>query len=712
MTGKRSLTIDVTGPDPGPVSSGFQAMGGAADRAFSGMQASAEVAFAALATGAAAATGAIALGFNEALDREQITDRMNAALGATGEVAERNARVASSVYAGAWGDSMGEVAGAIESVLNNVDPSYFAFEDGEAALENLTTRALDLGTVMDEDVGAIMQTVGQMLRNDLAGNATEAFDLIAAGQTNGLNRTQDLLDTVNEYSTSFARLGFDGNQALGLLNQGLDVGVFNTDKIGDAFNELSIRAIDGSKATTTAIESFGLNADAVAESIAMGGDNAATSTSILLMNLREMEDQVAQDAAGVALFGSMWEDLGSEAILALDPMTAGLENVEGASGRLGDELNDNLGVKLESLKRRGLQGLVTFAENWVVPAVEKVIDVFGTDGFAGVLALAQTQFAQAWPSIRSTLGDVADGIVDWVGDTVPVVADQLGELAAAFVDWVEPQIAPTLEKLGDWTVAGANWLIDVGLPTMVEKLASWAAAFVEWVVPMIPPLMAELGSLLIKIGGWVVTDAAPKLIGYLVEWSAQFVAWAATDLTPKLLSAAGTMFMDFGKWIVLDAAPMLASRLASWTTQFLGWVGELPGKLASIGGGMFDWIGDAFRSAMNWVIDKWNDLAVPEKTFGLGPLGSITIGGWGFPDIPRLHAGGTVIPPSGQQEGLYVLRRGEKVSTPGQASAATAASMGGVVAAYIAPKDVVEALIEYDRGTAPILPQLTGGAAA
>ena len=38
-------------------------------------------------------------------------------------------------------------------------------------------------------------------------------------------------------------------------------------------------------------------------------------------------------------------------------------------------------------------------------------------------------------------------------------------------------------------------------------------------------------------------------------------------------------------------------------------VQKLPGRIASAASGMWDGIKDSFRHAINWIIDKWNDLS-------------------------------------------------------------------------------------------------------
>ena len=84
---------------------------------------------------------------------------------------------------------------------------------------------------------------------------------------------------------------------------------------------------------------------------------------------------------------------------------------------------------------------------------------------------------------------------------------------------------------------------------------------------------------------------------------------------------------------------------------------------------------------------------------------NLTLGGWGFPDLPRLHSGGTVKPPTGHQEALIVARRGERVFTPGERGAPGSGAPSHV-AVFIGPHQIVDAIVEYDRNVQPILPQL------
>src|SRR5690606_5219995 len=122
-------------------------------------------------------------------------------------------------------------------------------EDASAAeLEKVTNRVANLSLVMEEGAGRVSAAVSQMLRTGLVESAEEGFDLLQRGVEQGVNKSQDLLDTFNEYGTQFRAIGLRGPQAMGLLSQAIRAGARDSDVAADAIKEFAIRAIDGSKA--------------------------------------------------------------------------------------------------------------------------------------------------------------------------------------------------------------------------------------------------------------------------------------------------------------------------------------------------------------------------------------------------------------------------------------------------------------------------------
>lgn len=96
-----------------------------------------------------------------------------------------------------------------------------------------------------------------------------------------------------------------------------------------------------------------------------------------------------------------------------------------------------------------------------------------------------------------------------------------------------------------------------------------------------------------------------------------------------------------------------------WDT-IVGFVTALPGRIAGAASGMWDGIKNAFKAAINWIIDGWNRLqfSMPGfEAFGQ-KIGGFTVG---MPDIPRLASGGFL----GAGQAAIIGERGPELFVPG-----------------------------------------------
>ncbi|CAN7267467.1 phage tail tape measure protein [Microbacterium foliorum] len=292
-----------------------------------------------------AVTGAIQDGLNQ----ERNQDRLQGLTGINEADALRISRAAGEAYANNFGESVESNMDATRLALQFriLDPSATT-RDAQLVVQGLT----GISDVLQEDVRPIAQAVTQLLSTGMARTAQEAYDLIAAGARNGLNRNEDLVDTLTEYPALFQRLGLSGEEALGLINQSMQAGARNSDLAADALKEFQIRATDASEGSATAFESLGFNAEEMTAKIARGGAEARDGLAEVLDKLRETEDPVLRNAAAVGLFGTQSEDL-AQSLFAMDLSTAvdQLNGVTGSAQRMFDTLADNDASKIDQAQR-------------------------------------------------------------------------------------------------------------------------------------------------------------------------------------------------------------------------------------------------------------------------------------------------------------------------------------------------------------------------
>lgn len=372
-----------------------------------------------------------------AVDKRQ--DRLQALTGVNEGEAAKFGRAAGEAFAGNFG----------ESIESNMDTARIALQGGlldEAATVRQSQKVIEslagIADVLDEEVRPVSVAVTQLLKTGLAKTADEAFDLLAAGAREGVNAQEDLLDTFTEYPALFQRLGLTGEEALGLINQGLHAGARNSDLAADALKEFQIRATDGSKASAEGFRALGLDAENMTAQIAAGGEGARAGLDVVLDKLRSIEDPVARNAAAVALFGTQAEDLG-QALFAMDLSNAvqQLDGVKGSAQEMFDILGSNDASKIETAQRN--------------------IEV-AADGIKGALAAA---FSEPLGDVATFVSENREAVVGFLLDVANAGLDtgrSLVEGAAAgteaFGGFVAGPIADLIESLASIIDAMDEWL--------------------------------------------------------------------------------------------------------------------------------------------------------------------------------------------------------------------------------------------------------------
>jgi phage-related minor tail protein len=394
---------------------------------------------------AIAAAGAVALAggvflmsqIQAGMERQQDEAKVAAQLGVDPATMSRIADAAADAYVGNFGDT---VAGNMDAARVAIQNGLLPRDADQAAIDQMIERLTTVSTIMGEDIPAVARAAEQAIRTGLAGNAVEAFDLLVRGEQLGLNKSQDLLDTINEYGTQFRKLGLDGREALGLINQMLQGGARDSDVAADALKEFSIRAVDGSKLTEGAFQALGLSADDMADRFGQGGAVAKTAFDQVVDSIRAIDDPVKKSQIAVALFGTQAEDLGA-AFDGLDLSTAVQQfgEVDGAVQRASDTMGNTPASAAESARRSVEQAWHDMQDN-----------------LATEFAPAVTEFANLIIENKDTIGDVFTFIGQAAIGSAEVVVGGLGGITKAvafFVSTLGDSIGFVLKGLAliqDW----------------------------------------------------------------------------------------------------------------------------------------------------------------------------------------------------------------------------------------------------------------------
>ena len=299
-----------------------------------------------------------------------------------------------NIYANNYGESFEDIATSMAEVKNQTNLT------GDA-LEAMTENALALRDTFGYEVQESTRAADMMMKQ-FGVTSEEAFNLIAQGSQNGLDKNGNLLDSINEYSVHFKQLGFDSEEMFNMFSNGAESGVFDVDKLGDAVKEFGIRAKDGSTTTIEAYQALGLNADVLQKKFSQGGDSANEAFQEVAKALNDCDDEVVKNTAGVNLFGTMWEDMGTEAMKALTNTNGEFDKTADNLQKIKEIKYDDMGSAFEGIGRQMETGLM-------IPLGEKLLPL--VNEFANWINENMPQIQEVFGTVMETIGSLIDGLV-------------------------------------------------------------------------------------------------------------------------------------------------------------------------------------------------------------------------------------------------------------------------------------------------------------
>lgn len=344
----------------------------------------------------------------------------------------------------------------------------------------------------------------------------------------------------------------------------------------------------------------------------------------------------------------------------LDKVEGALDDVGTTARTTGDRLG-GVGDKADSSEQRimGLRDMV-----------DGTAAIMAGPGEAGISA-----YLQGWADMASgvvnfavpALQALASGMLTQIKTTIAAGAATVAQAARQVAAWVMLGVQSTIQA----AKVAAAWLISMGPIAIV-------IAAVVGLVALIVTNFDKIKEVIAAVWDWLkgAASAVWDWVKGAVAGAVDFIRNIFLNFTPL-----GLIIKNF------DKIKELATGVKDWIVekfgQVLSFFTELPGRIGSAAAGMWDGIKNAFRAAINWIIDRWNNFTISfgGQTISLGPLGSVTIPRVTIntPDIPRLHSGGVFRAPRAGGEGLAMLKDGETVTPAGMGSGGVTIVVQGFV---------------------------------
>ncbi|WP_400162925.1 phage tail tape measure protein [Brevibacillus sp. TJ4] len=551
--------------------------------------------------GGAVVTAGLSVAAVAAHDMDQALRILQANVGATDQEMMGMSETVKGLFATGLVETPLEAAeayGRLRQLLDGTDEEIGKVAEGALALEKASFGNLDQASIAK----ALDMMQGQWATDPIKG-----LDMITTAYQRASDKADDLLDTIWEYAPQFAEAGLSAEKMMGMFVAGAEAGAFNFDKLGDAFKEsFGVRlnkALDEN--ALGALESiFGEDKlFAMLDQIKAGGKEAEQAIMAITTGIAAIGDARVQDDVLSSVFGTQYEDVGRQALMAM--LDAGpLDNFAGKTSEIANQVSNEWQAMANEMKLA------------IEPVGDSVLDVVKPIvGLLAKIGKAIGNFTKEHPFI-----------------TKVAVSFLMVVAALAMV------VGPLILLIGIYPTLVAGFM------TLTGVMSGFGLASLSALWPILLVIAAVIALI---AAGWWLYENWDMVSAYLVaawEWvkSAGMAVWdgltAYFGMVIDFWKGIFTAFTQFitgdwsGAWETIKVTFFNAfTTIDSW---FDGWISGLfdSGQkiITTIVDGILsvkDKVADALSSVFEWA-----DQFLPHSDADLGPFSRLTDSGMAIPE--------------------------------------------------------------------------------
>lgn len=355
--------------------------------------------------------------------------QLQASTGATAEATKEYSAQMQELYSSGYGDSIRDVAdymALVKQYTNETDPEK---------IRELAENGMALEDVFGMDFGESIRGADALMKN-MGLDAKEAFDYIAKGAQNGLNKSNELGDNISEYSQLWDQAGFSAGEMFSILDNGLDSGAYNLDKVNDFVKEFGNSLADGRIQEN--LSAFSADTQNLFHQWQAGEATTKQVFQSVISDLASMENQ--QQALTIAsnTWSALGEDNAMKVITSLNNVNNTYKNVHGTMEEVKNINYSGVANQWKVLGRTFQTDVMAPMLKEFLPAAEAGME-FLADNIEGVTAVAKV----AAPVIAGMF------VVKKGGDVVKAL-DEIQKGTKNVIKWVTAHtVAKTAETAAE-----------------------------------------------------------------------------------------------------------------------------------------------------------------------------------------------------------------------------------------------------------------------
>lgn len=532
---------------------------------------------------------AIKTGVNQAVELDDAMAKFQAQTGASSSEMNKFKNIARDV----WSNNFGEDVSDVADMMARVKTQMQGISDVD--LKSVTEDLLTLRDAFDMDENETLRGAQQLMKQ-FGITSQEAFDLMATGAQNGLNKSDELGDNIAEYSGKFKQAGYSADEYFQLMQNGLDGGAYNLDKVNDAINEVTTRLVDGN--IEGALDSFDTKTQDVFKAWQEGRKTQKDVVNAIVEDISRTTNQQEKLNKTATAFGTMGEDFNAGFIESLTTVGNKYKDVQGAMDKVKDIANGGLKNALSGLGRTFLNSFTPIGE-LITPILAGIIGLI-TVAIQGI----QQGFAKVGDVISSVLSKIdTSGITELTSQVSEVLAPAFDEVRKAIDEMkvaLEPIAKEILGKIG----------------SAIQNVVNQAQKILSVVGP---PILAIIKKIIQTVIGMIpVITSILQVIGSVVSGIISFITMVVTYVGTAIATILGFIMpivqivatIVANIWsVILTVAQNIWSKVSEVVTAIIGFVSNLFKTVSDIINNIWSKIQDSMnkvRDKVQGVIDNIN----------------------------------------------------------------------------------------------------------
>lgn len=561
-------------------------------------------------TAVAGAIGGMALaiktGVNQAMELDDAMAKFQAQTGASSSEMNKFKNIAREVWSNNFGESVSDVADMMARVKQQMQGI------SDVDLKNVTEDLLTLRDTFGMDENETLRGAQQLMKQ-FGITSQEAFDLMATGAQNGLNKSDELGDNISEYSGKFAQAGYSAKEYFQLMQNGLDGGAYNLDKVNDAINEVTTRLVDGT--IEGALDNFDTKTQDVFKAWQEGRATQKDVVNAIVEDISKTTNEQEKLNKSATAFGTMGEDFNSGFIQSLTTVGNKYKDVEGAMDKVKEIANGGLKNALSGLGRAFLDSFTPIGE-LITPILAGIIGLI-TVAIQGI----QQGFAKVGEIISSVFGSIdTSGITNIVSQVSDVLAPAFDKVKGAIEQMkvaLEPIAKDILSKIIEVIqniVNQAQKILTVIGPPILAIIQKIISVITE-MIPVITSILTVVGSVvsgIISFISMVVTyvgTAIATILGFIMP-IVEIIATIVANIWSLILTVATNIWSKVSEVVtaIIEFVTNLFKSISDIINKIWSKIQEVMGKVGDKVKGVIDDINKYFNDVKSTVSNVFDGI--------------------------------------------------------------------------------------------------------